>query len=99
MIQVSISSDALDDLNDGFRFYEVQERGLGDYFLSQLRADIDCLKITAGIHRQPHRHLHRLLSRRFPYAIFYEFDDSHALVVAVVDCRRDPDWIISHLDR
>lgn len=39
MIQVSISSDALDDLNDGFRFYEVQERGLGDYFLSQLRAD------------------------------------------------------------
>jgi hypothetical protein len=98
MIQVSISSDALDDLNDGFRFYEVQERGLGDYFLSQLRADIDGLKITAGIHRQPHRHLYRLLSRRFPYAIFYEFDDSHALVVAVVDCRRDPDWIISHLD-
>lgn len=99
MIQVSISSDALDDLNDGFRFCEVQERGLGDYFLSQLRADIDGLKITAGIHRQPHRHLRRLLSRRFPYAIFYEFDDSHALVVAVVDCRRDPDWIISHLDR
>lgn len=98
MIQVSISSDALDDLNDGFRFYEVQERGLGDYFLSQLRADIDGLKITAGIHRQPHRHLYRLLSRRFPYAIFYEFDDSQALVVAVVDCRRDPDWIISHLD-
>jgi hypothetical protein len=57
------------------------------------------LKITAGIHRQPHRHLHRLLSRRFPYAIFYEFKDSEALVVAVVDCRRDPDWISSHLDR
>jgi hypothetical protein len=62
MIQVSISSDAFDDLNDGFRFYEVQERGLGDYFLSQLRADIDGVKITSGIHRQPHLHLHRLLS-------------------------------------
>lgn len=99
MIQVRISSDALDDLNDGFRFYEAQEPGLGDYFLSQLRADIDGLKITAGIHRQSHRHLHRLLSRKFPYAIFYEFEDSHALIVALVDCRRDPDWIISHLDR
>jgi len=65
MILVRISSDALDDLNDGFRFYEAQEPGLGDYFLSQLRADIDGLVITAGIHRQPHRHLHRLLSRRF----------------------------------
>jgi len=99
MIRVRVSSDALEDLNDGFIFYEFQDSGLGDYFLSQLRADIDGLKITAGIHRQPHRHLHRLLSRRFPYAIFYEFKDSEALVVAVVDCRRDPDWISAHLDR
>jgi len=99
MIRVRVSSDALEDLNDGFIFYEFQDPGLGDYFLSQLRADIDGLKITAGIHRQPYRHLHRLLSRRFPYAIFYEFKDSEALVVAIVDCRRDPDWISSHLDR
>jgi plasmid stabilization system protein ParE len=99
MIRVRVSSDALEDLNGGFIFYEFQDSGLGEYFLSQLRADIDGLKITAGIHRQPHRHLHRLLSRRFPYAIFYEFKDSEALVVAIVDCRRDPDWISSHLDR
>ena len=99
MIQVRISSDALADLEDGFQFYELQEPGLGDYFLSQLRADIDGLKITAGIHRRPHRHLHRLLSRRFPYSIFYEYEDSFALVVAVVDCRRDPDWIAEHLDK
>ena len=65
MIRVQISGDALDDLTEGFWFYEAQESGLGDYFLSQLRADIDGLKITAGIHRQPHRHVHRLLSRAF----------------------------------
>jgi len=53
MIQVRISSDALDDLKDGFQFYELQEPGLGNYFLSQLRADIDGLKITTGIHRKP----------------------------------------------
>ncbi len=99
MIQVRISGDALDDLRDGFRFYEVQEPGLGNYFLSHLRADIDGLKITAGIHRQPYRHLYRLLSQRFPYAIFYEFDADIALVIAVVDCRRDPDWIRKHLDK
>lgn len=68
MIEVRISSDALNDLRDGFHFYELQEVGLGDYFISQIRADIDGLKITAGIHRQPHRHLYRLLSRKFPYA-------------------------------
>ena len=37
MIQVRISNDALEDLEDGFRFYELQEPGLGDYFLSQLQ--------------------------------------------------------------
>lgn len=98
MIQVRISGDALEDLNNGFRFYEAQEPGLGDYFISQLRADIDGLKITAGIHRRPYRHLHRLLSRRFPYSIYYEFDTHQALVIAVVDCRRDPTWIRTHLD-
>jgi len=30
MIQVRISNDALEDLEDGFRFYELQETGLGD---------------------------------------------------------------------
>lgn len=99
MIRVQISGDALDDLNSAFNFYEAQEPGLGDYFLSQLRADIDGLKVTAGIHRQPHKHLHRLLSKRFPYAVYYEFDDDRALVMAIVDCRRDPRWIESHLDK
>jgi len=49
MIQVRISSDALDDLEDGFQFYELQEPGLGDYFISQLRADIDGLRITVSL--------------------------------------------------
>lgn len=49
MILVEISSDAFADLQDGFEFYEVQEPGLGDYFISCLRADIDGLKISGGI--------------------------------------------------
>jgi hypothetical protein len=99
MIQIRISDDAICDLKLGFAFYEAQEYGLGDYLLSQLRADIDGLKVTAGIHRKPYRNLHRLLSHRFPYAIFYQFNNSHALVVELVDCRRDPEWIQTHLNR
>ena len=78
-------------------FYEEQEPGSGDYFSSQLRADIDGLKITAGIHLQTHRELHRLLSRKFPYAIFYPFNSKEALVLAIVGCRKEPDWIEQHL--
>ncbi|MEI6279016.1 MAG: hypothetical protein WCQ16_06495 [Verrucomicrobiae bacterium] len=48
---IQISEDALDDLNEGFLFYEVQASGLGDYFTSCLRADIEGLRFSAGIHR------------------------------------------------
>lgn len=47
-IEIEISSDALTDLRNGF-FYEKQAGGLGDYFSTQIRSDIDGLQITAGI--------------------------------------------------
>ena len=99
MIQVAISEDALADLNEGFWFYEAQEAGLGDYFASCLRGDIEGLKITGGIHRVTYRDYHRALSRVFPYAIYYTFENNRATVWAVVDCRRDPEWIKSHLNK
>ncbi|MCG3146793.1 MAG: hypothetical protein PCFJNLEI_00227 [Verrucomicrobiae bacterium] len=71
MIRIRISDDALHDLNDGFLFYEAQQAGLGDYFVSCLRADIEGLRLTAGVHRIVYRDYHRALSRVFPCGIFY----------------------------
>ena len=36
---------------------------------------------------------HRLLSKRFPFAVYYRVEDQTALVYAVLDCRRSPAWI------
>ena len=93
MIGVRISEDALQDLNDGFLFYEAQEAGLGDYFATHIRADIEGLRISAGVHRLVYRDYHRLLSRVFPYGIFYTVERDRAVVWAVIDLRRDPAWI------
>jgi hypothetical protein len=93
MIRVRVSEDALQDLNDGCLFYEAQEPGLGDYFAACLRADVEGLKVSAGVHRVVYLDYHRLLSRVFPYGIFYTVQDECAVVWAVVDLRRDPAWI------
>ena len=98
MIRIRISDEALADLDEGFWFYEAQDEGLGDYFSSQLMADIDGLRVTAGIHKRSESGYHRLLSRKFPYAIYYTFAADEAIVWAVVDCRRNPEWIRDHLD-
>ncbi len=97
MIRIRISDDALDDLNDGFLLYEAQEPGLGDYFTSCLRADIEGLRVAGGIHRIVHADYHRLLSRVFPYGIFYTMGADIVTVWAVLDLRRDPEWISRRL--
>jgi hypothetical protein len=98
MITLRISEDALLDLDDGFWFYELQEAGLGDYFAACLRADIESLRISAGVHPILYRDHHRLLSRTFPFGVFYTFADDIATIWAVIDLRHDPAWIRSRLE-
>ena len=98
MKRIRISSDALSDLNEGFVFYEQHEQGLGDYFTSSLRSDIEELKVTGGTHRVVYQDFHRSLSRIFPYGIFYRVDEEFVVVFAVVDLRRDPEFIRRHLE-
>ena len=99
MISVSVSEDAFADLTEGFQFYEAQDTGLGDYFADCLRADIEGLKISGGTHRTVYRDYFRLLSRVFPYGIFYTMEEDSAVVWAVIDLRRNPEWIRAKLGR
>jgi len=98
-VKIHILSSARDDLADGCRFYELQDEGLGDYFLDSLFSDIDSLALHAGIHRKVFGFF-RLLSHRFPWAIYYRFDaDGAVLVMRVLDCRLEPRRIRSALRR
>lgn len=99
MKRVLISSDALSDLNKGFLFYERQAVGLGDYFSSGLRSDIEELKVTGGSHRLIFRSFRRSLSRVFPFGIFYTAEDVAITVWAVIDLRQDPEFIHRQLNQ
>jgi hypothetical protein len=90
MHDVRIGASAERDLLIGFDFYEIQAAGLGQYFLDSLFSDIDALALFAGVHPKPISGLHRSLSKRFPFAIYYDFDGHTAIVLAVLDCRRNP---------
>ena len=90
MHDVRIGASAERDLLIGFDFYEIQAEGLGQYFLDSLFSDIDALVLFAGVHPKPISGLHRSLSKRFPFAIYYDFDGHTAIVLAVLDCRRNP---------
>jgi plasmid stabilization system protein ParE len=68
------------DVKAIYRWYESQQRGLG----AEIRTSVEAL--TTQIQRSPERFrraadsFHRALLRRFPFEIFYEFDD-HKVVL------------------
>lgn len=70
-MKIQIQRSAQRDLIDGYRFYEKQAEGLGTYFLDTLFSDIDSLMINAGIHQVYFEKYYRLLSKRFPFAVYY----------------------------
>jgi len=95
--QVRIARPAETDLLEGYVFYERQQAGIGDYFLDSLYTDIDALTLYAGIHPKPDGRLHRTLAERFPFATYYDLKGDVATVVAVLDCRQNPDSIAQRL--
>src|SRR5664279_4295402 len=88
-MKLRLLTSAFNDLADGRDFYERQGEDLGEYFLDTLFSDIDSLVLYAGIHRKVFG-FHRLLSKRFPYAVYYQFDGRNAIVYRVLDLRQDP---------
>jgi hypothetical protein len=52
-MRIRLSASAEQDLLDGFSFYELQQQGLGSYFLDSLYSDIDSLVLYGGIHAKP----------------------------------------------
>jgi hypothetical protein len=90
-VRIEILGPAEKDLEEGFRFYEAREPGLGSYFLDSVYSDIDSLAFYAGIHHMVFGY-HRLLAKRFPFGVYYRVVDGVALVTAVLDCRRNPGW-------
>jgi hypothetical protein len=96
-VKIKILDLAELDLVEGFQFYDAQESGLGSYFLTNIHADIESLRLYAGVHEKPFKAYHRLLCHRFPFAIYYTLTTDLVSIHAVVDCRRDPAWVRGRL--
>lgn len=90
-MRIRILATAVADLEAAREFYDLQEPGVGDYFQDCLFSEIESLILHAGIHRKVHGY-HHLLSKRFPYVIYYRIDEASVILVhRVLDCRRDPE--------
>jgi hypothetical protein len=88
-VKISILPSPVEDLDRGRLFYARRGKEIGDYFLDSLCSDIDSLHLHAGAHMKVFG-FHRLLSRRFPFAVYYRLDGATCIVFRVLDCRQAP---------
>lgn len=95
-MKIQILPQAEQDLIDGLYFYEQQQPGLGCYFFDSLCSDIDSLDLFYGIHPVIFGQ-HRLLSKRFPFAVYYRIESEVVRIYAVLDCRKNPAWMRERL--
>ncbi len=96
MMNIIVLDSAEQDIFLATNFYELQGANLGNYFLDSIFSDIESLYIYAGIHVVVKSH-YRLLSKRFPFAIYYKVNDDTITIHAVLDCRRTPELLRQRL--
>jgi plasmid stabilization system protein ParE len=86
-----IAPEAERDLDEGYAWYEERRAGLGEEFLSCIDARIQTIIRSPESCATVHESYRRALVRRFPYSIFYEYEENVVTVYCVFHNSRDPD--------
>jgi len=98
MRRVVVLEEAAQDLEIARDFYDSREFGIGIYCVDALIADLESLTLFHGVH-SVHFGCHRMLATHFPYGIYYIEAPKETRVVAILDLRRDPNWIRKELNK
>lgn len=89
-VELRVTSAAEADLVAAHDWYELQSPGLGKEFVRSVDAAFAFIQRHPDLLAPVHRHLRRVLTRRFPYAVYYETVAAEAVrVIAVMHTAMD----------
>lgn len=88
--ELIIAPEAQQDVDEAYYWYEERRPGLGEEFLGCVDACIQAICRMPELHAKIHKEFRRVLLRRFPYAIFYEFSDGKMTVYSIFHTSQDP---------
>ena len=78
------------DALEAYRWYNAQLPGLGEEFLAEIDSALEIIRANPELPQKLYREFRRVLTRRFPYAVFYALRDDRIVVFAVLHMARDP---------
>lgn len=86
-----IAPEAAEDVRLAFGWYEDQRIGLGEEFLSSVDACIQNIRRMPKVHAKVHQEYRRVLTRKFPYAVFCEYLEEAVYILCVFHTSRRPE--------
>ena len=82
-----VAPEAELDIAEAYVWYECRRIGLGEEFLSSVDACIESIRRQPKMCPLIHETYRRSLVRRFPYAVFYEYEEPNVTVYSVFHSR------------
>ena len=87
--RVTTRPEADTDLREARDWYEQQRPGLGDEFLLSMADALTRLEESPDQFPLYYRGFHRLLTKRFPYKLFYRIEDDAVIVFRILHAAQD----------
>jgi plasmid stabilization system protein ParE len=86
-----VRPEAQTNIRETAVWYEQRETGLGRRFMGEIRQSLESISTTPLRFPIIENGVRRLLLRRFPYAVYFLWENESAIVIAVLHQHRDPE--------
>jgi toxin ParE1/3/4 len=87
---VRLHPEAEGEFRDAVIWYEHQRIGLGAEFSLCIDQAMERIRRNPEAYPKVYKSFRRIVVRRFPFALFYEFSSTEIRVLAIFHSRRDP---------
>lgn len=89
-LRVRIRPEAEADIQDAYKWYESQRKGLGESFLLCIEEALSRASRKPNIYSIVYKNVRRILIHRFPFGVFFVEGKDYISVLAILHARRNP---------
>lgn len=93
-----LKKKVLSDILEEFLWYEEQSTGLGKSFEKEFYTTLNLVVDNPHIGPIAYLDFRRVILRKFPFAIYYQIENSKITVFGCLDLRQDPKRILAELN-
>lgn len=88
--ELIVRPEAEAEIGEAFDWYEERVSGLGSDFILNLDAAFNAILRNPLLYPALHKNIRRALLRRFPYQVFFVYEENRVVILAIFHGKRDP---------